>query len=312
MEDQASFGQPGVPGATGATPSQFTNANSVVASGYLTMPLAPDDSIWPFVTPTWQEKSEPQAFTNSGLEQSLKNSHLRNGQPTPPPLEGMYQSSQYDAYNDPTYAQPTPRGSFSQQVQPSEVQPSEERPPKRRRPNAPKSSSPDPNDGEAERLKREKFLERNRVAASKCRQKKKQHTEQLMSQHDELALQKSQLLSEADRLRSELLSLKNELLRHSRCGDEAINLHLSQMVRNITYQDTAASEMRSGPDSLTSGSPNMAAPPQSLSFGFDSPIQMPSTSDSLDAPSHQDSEQTLASDGSYSFTDDTFEALIDA
>ncbi|PYI04593.1 hypothetical protein BO78DRAFT_408988 [Aspergillus sclerotiicarbonarius CBS 121057] len=310
MAEQAPFGQPGVPGAISAASSQFTAANTFVAADFLPLSLEEEENIWTFGTvsqsmPTWQGKSEPQVFsTNPGLEQSLKNSHVRNGQPTPPPIDGMYQLSQYQPYDGSAYVNPTPRGSFSQQARPSEDGSTS----KRRRTNAAKSSSPTPDGQEAERLKREKFLERNRVAASKCRLKKKQHTEELQNRHKELVQQKGELNSEVDRLRGQVLSLKNEMLRHSQCGDEAITVHLSQMVKNITYRDTAASEMRSELDSLTSRSPNMVARPQGLSFGFDSPIQMQSTADSLEVTPRRDS---LVSEASYSFTDDAFEELID-
>lgn len=53
------------------------------------------------------------------------------------------------------------------------------------------------------------------------------------------AIQKEELLvNKIARLRSEILGLKNELLRHAQCGDEPIKLHLAQMVKRITYDDT--------------------------------------------------------------------------
>ncbi|OOF93198.1 hypothetical protein ASPCADRAFT_209790 [Aspergillus carbonarius ITEM 5010] len=312
MAEQASFAPPGVPSGMGATASHFTATNGFVAPDYLSMPLGEDDNIWTFgpmppSMPTWPGKSESQPFTTSALEQSLKNSHVRNGQPTPPPVDGMYQLSQYEQYNGSAYANPTPRGSFSQQTRPGGEGP----PSKRRRTNATKSTSPETDDQDADRIKREKFLERNRVAASKCRHKKKLHTEMLQHCHDDLSKKKTELSVLADKLRSELLALKNELLQHAACGDEAISVHLSQMVKTITSRDTAAAEMRSESGSGVSGSPRMAVRSQGLSFGFDTPMPLQSKTDSLAVTPRRDSEQSLATDGSYSFTDDAFEELID-
>ncbi|PTU25575.1 hypothetical protein P175DRAFT_0409127, partial [Aspergillus ochraceoroseus IBT 24754] len=81
--------------------------------------------------------------------------------------------------------------------------------------------------------RREKFLERNRVAASKCRRKKKMADEELVRKHDTALAEKQRLTRTVNELRGELLTLKNTVLKHSGCGDEAINLHLSRMVHTI-------------------------------------------------------------------------------
>ncbi len=78
-------------------------------------------------------------------------------------------------------------------------------------------------DGDA---KRSKFLERNRVAASKCRQKKKEWTSQLESRARALQLQKDQLSLVVASLRNEVLALKGELLQHDSCGCERIRQYL--------------------------------------------------------------------------------------
>ncbi|KAI9036244.1 bZIP transcription factor [Aspergillus affinis] len=82
--------------------------------------------------------------------------------------------------------------------------------------------------------KREQFLARNRLAASKCRQKKRKHNKELESQYEAVARRKKQLQTEADYLRSQMLQLKDELLRHSQCNDSSIKGHLAQMVNQVT------------------------------------------------------------------------------
>ncbi|RAL14597.1 bZIP transcription factor atfB [Aspergillus homomorphus CBS 101889] len=147
---------------------------------------------------------------NPNFGRYSRNSHVRNGQPTPPP------------YGDKRCFQEMNSGSAMQQHQQQQLTP--------------------PYDDE--KAKRERFLERNRLAASKCRQKKKKINEQLDRRHVELQAQNTKLHSEIDDLRSEILSLKTELLRHSDCGDPAIALHLSQMVKHITALDHAAADRR--------------------------------------------------------------------
>ena len=73
-----------------------------------------------------------------------------------------------------------------------------------------------------EDVKRSKFLERNRVAASKCRQKKKEWTQSLENRARELQKTNSQLRMVVDSCRQELLFLKGELLKHNECECEPI------------------------------------------------------------------------------------------
>ncbi|PWY83360.1 hypothetical protein BO70DRAFT_361472 [Aspergillus heteromorphus CBS 117.55] len=103
------------------------------------------------------------------------------------------------------------------------------------------SSSGGFEDHERERRKRERFLERNRVAANKCRKKKKEHSRQLESRCQAVSQENTSLESEVDHLRSEILSLKNELLRHSQCGDAGIKRHLAQMIKEISDRGAAGS-----------------------------------------------------------------------
>ncbi|GKZ27019.1 hypothetical protein AbraIFM66951_004107 [Aspergillus brasiliensis] len=84
------------------------------------------------------------------------------------------------------------------------------------------------------RCKRERFLERNRVAANKCRKKKKEHAKQLECRCEAVSREKMLLESQVDHLRGEILSLRNELLRHSHCGDARIKCHLAKMVKQLS------------------------------------------------------------------------------
>ena len=85
-----------------------------------------------------------------------------------------------------------------------------------------------------EDVKRSKFLERNRVAASKCRQKKKEWTANLEARARDLQNCRNQLGVVVDSLKEEVLFLKGELLQHTNCGCTRIREYLSQEVNSMT------------------------------------------------------------------------------
>ncbi|XP_071552541.1 cyclic AMP-dependent transcription factor ATF-7 isoform X2 [Panulirus ornatus] len=65
--------------------------------------------------------------------------------------------------------------------------------------------------------KRKKFLERNRAAAIRCREKKKKWIENLSLKYDELGSINQKLQNEVSSLRSEVAVLKSMLLQHKDC-----------------------------------------------------------------------------------------------
>ncbi|OZJ05142.1 hypothetical protein BZG36_01390 [Bifiguratus adelaidae] len=86
------------------------------------------------------------------------------------------------------------------------------------------STEPDPDDDEE--TKRRKFLERNRQAASKCRQKKKAWTQQLESRSEEMAHQNKNLHNLVSNLKEQLMQLKNHLLAHRDCGCDLVRQYV--------------------------------------------------------------------------------------
>ncbi|KAL8657603.1 MAG: hypothetical protein Q9226_001746 [Calogaya cf. arnoldii] len=70
--------------------------------------------------------------------------------------------------------------------------------------------------------RRSKFLERNRVAASKCRQKKKEWTQNLESRARQLQKENHSLRVVLDSMRDEMIFIKDEMLKHTTCGCEQI------------------------------------------------------------------------------------------
>ncbi|EPS32432.1 hypothetical protein PDE_07392 [Penicillium oxalicum 114-2] len=313
-------------------PSAFSSINPL-SSDFLGFPLSDNDHLWGMgsispnmVAGAWDSKMDSAAFANASLERDLKNAQVRNGQPTPPPY-------------------PDQR---SQHTSSPEMEPASKRRRARESRAAAASMSPDlddfPRDGSD---KRAKFLERNRLAASKCRQKKKEHTQQLEQRYKEQSEKKEMLVAEIARLRSEILSLKNEVLKHAQCGDEPIKLHLAQMVKKITDHDGASSmgldksmqlsrQAETSPiDQVPTPTPTVttvttaptttttvggttapsAAVPPALSFGFDDPLHVePAAAVATDVFEQQfrrASEATMVSEASFAFSaDDNFDDLI--
>lgn len=87
-----------------------------------------------------------------------------------------------------------------------------------------------------EDAKREKFLERNRVAASKCRQKKKEWTNGLEDRLRHLQAENTHLKSFTATLREEVLTLKGEMLKHQSCGCHGIRNYLANQASNLAYR----------------------------------------------------------------------------
>ena len=72
-------------------------------------------------------------------------------------------------------------------------------------------------DDEDPEIKRQKFLERNRAAASRCRAKKKQWVDNLEKKAKDIEGVNSSLHQEVLMLRSEVQQLKSILIAHKDC-----------------------------------------------------------------------------------------------
>ncbi|XP_077583650.1 cyclic AMP-dependent transcription factor ATF-2 isoform X2 [Stigmatopora nigra] len=88
--------------------------------------------------------------------------------------------------------------------------------------------------------KRRKFLERNRAAASRCRQKRKVWVQSLEKKADDLHSVNGQLQSEVTLLRSEVAQLKQLLLAHKDCPVTAMQKKAGY---HIAEKDESCEEM---------------------------------------------------------------------
>ena len=85
----------------------------------------------------------------------------------------------------------------------------------------------------AEMEKRAKFLERNKIAASKCRQRKKKWAADLGTKARELQINKESLTVLTNSLKKEVLYLKGEMLKHSSCSSTQVHAYLQNEIGHI-------------------------------------------------------------------------------
>ena len=90
--------------------------------------------------------------------------------------------------------------------------------------------------------KRDKFLERNRVAASKCRQKRKEWMHNLEDRKQEVENLNLHLHREFHALTEEVGRLKTMLMDHVQCHDENIGRWIEGEARRIVHQVDPLSE----------------------------------------------------------------------
>ncbi|KAK7937549.1 uncharacterized protein PG986_014417 [Apiospora aurea] len=75
--------------------------------------------------------------------------------------------------------------------------------------------------------------EKNRIAASKCRRKKKDKENVLGERRRILHIQNAILMESAVSLRAEALSLKHEILRHGTCNFQPINSYIATAAARV-------------------------------------------------------------------------------
>ncbi|CAG7935242.1 unnamed protein product [Penicillium salamii] len=86
---------------------------------------------------------------------------------------------------------------------------------------------------EAVSAERVLHLERNRVAANKCRLKKKRELEGIERVLNFEAAKRDALLAEVNLAKDEIWQLKNQIFEHAQCRDHQIELQITKMTRKI-------------------------------------------------------------------------------
>lgn len=101
---------------------------------------------------------------------------------------------------------------------------------------------------------RESHLERNRISAEKCRQKKKnKYIARVTSEVSTLASRHSSLKEEVNTLREQVLNLKNEMLRHAGCGSRTIVKYIAQNADDQFAMGSHKTEASNASDDLAEG-----------------------------------------------------------
>ncbi|RFU24333.1 hypothetical protein B7463_g12008, partial [Scytalidium lignicola] len=116
--------------------------------------------------------------------------------------------------------------------------------------------------------KRKKFLERNRLAASKCRSKRKDWTLALEQKNKELMVLHNQLVAEYEGLKTEIDCLKTQLMMHKSCNDGPVQKWL-QMEAERAVENLRGSQPMSRTNST--GMDYSASRSSSLDYGARSP-----------------------------------------
>ncbi|KAL6882846.1 hypothetical protein HDV57DRAFT_461832 [Trichoderma longibrachiatum] len=96
----------------------------------------------------------------------------------------------------------------------------------------------------SEAEKRDVIKQRNRVAASKCRQKKKEKVDELKEMKSSLERRNSELQLEYQRLRQELGQVKSHLIRHTDCNDPNIDRWVENEAKSYVQKLVHKSEQR--------------------------------------------------------------------
>ncbi|KAI8082300.1 hypothetical protein BDF21DRAFT_337953 [Thamnidium elegans] len=128
----------------------------------------------------------------------------------------------------------------------------------RRRTNLKRKASVDNNESEDNTdEKRKNFLERNRQAALKCRQRKKQWLNSLQERVEYLANDNEQLQLQANVMRDEVLSLRSLLMVHKDCHINTNNPMLVQQHQQISHLPIQQSTQRNGNNMISTATTKM-------------------------------------------------------
>ena len=117
--------------------------------------------------------------------------------------------------------------------------------------------------------RRDKFLERNRIAASKCRQRKKEWVSGLEEAKNGLETQNSQLQMEYNGLLGEVSRMKNQIMAHASCHDPNIDKWIDNEARRFVQAPETGGEFQSGGVGGYGGFPDAAPPPFPMDYQFE-------------------------------------------
>ena len=256
-------------------------------------PLSPPDSaVYP--SEDWRHFDQPQVPHNILTQIDQSRARAQFGQTTPPD-EDLSSSLEYQL-GPQQHGLPSPdslsSGSGTNRKSSAVDKTATSTPPKRVRKSAARSSKhgdwADPNDPDGNR--RSKFLERNRIAASKCRQKKKEWTSNLENRARDLQRQNNELRLTVDSCKEEILFLKGEMLKHTACGCSTIQEYLQSGANAFVDQHDAVVKRETSPEATLPTSPGLGPSAQNDEHSTppsdsdqSSPSRQPTVEENLEA-----------------------------
>ncbi|KAF3036098.1 hypothetical protein E8E11_001230 [Didymella keratinophila] len=77
-------------------------------------------------------------------------------------------------------------------------------------------------------------LEKNRIAADKCRRQRKEYTSKLLARHSSVSARNETLKADVAKLREQVLGLKHEVLQHAKCGSWMIDGYVARIAGDLS------------------------------------------------------------------------------
>ncbi|OTB07790.1 hypothetical protein M426DRAFT_8389 [Hypoxylon sp. CI-4A] len=259
--------------------SQYAPSNADPDDPFLDAPLVVSQPLDPAImdsnpTKTTRRTVNTRARTRSRLAASHSNSATE-----PPGLTSeSSETSETRSTQQTTTPEDAPSYPEKSKTAPKISNPAQAKPPNKKRrqqkqEDEEEEEEADDDDLEVDSTKRNKFLERNRVAATKCRQKKREWVSDLEETRFGLESQHNRLQIEYSSLKSQITQIKSELMEHANCNDSNINTWIEneakrfvlgaserydQMLANMGHTPGLINRQRSM--SFTSGYPAITDP----------------------------------------------------
>lgn len=133
---------------------------------------------------------------------------------------------------------------------------------------------------------RQSHLEKNRVAAHKCRQRKKEYINGLEGRAREFSQTNKVLKENVAMLREEVLGLKNEVLRHAGCGFWAVDEYLARCAGDLLGVDAPGDTP--GARKPVGGQASILSPTEKEKANRESSAESLPSYDTLDSPDQDD------------------------
>jgi len=233
-------------------PAAFSNSSSMLPQQTFSIPPsllthATTERYGQVTPPEEHSPTHPPRESSIPVEQLRSETALwpkQEPSPQMPPAKRQ-RTNRHDSANQDMVANSLPSGTVRQQQDNADANP---QPPKRKR-GRPKSQPQMVEaytaDGYPFQVSsaRQTHLEKNRVAAHKCRQRKKEYIHTLEDRAREFSSKNKMLKENVALLREEVLDLKNEVLRHAGCNFWAVDEYLARCAGGLLGMDAPAPGM---------------------------------------------------------------------